>query len=61
MTEVLVLKVYMCNCGDPFLDRDSLVKHIKNKKKGIYKKYHFAGDYVSGNRIGLIKFVRKVI
>jgi len=59
--EVLVMKVYMCNCGEPFIDRDSLVKHIKNKKKGKYRNEHFAGDYVSGNHTGLVRWVRKVI
>ena len=51
----------MCNCGTPFLDRSSLILHIKNKRKGIYRKKHFGGDYVSGNKTGLVKFVTKVI
>lgn len=59
--EILVMKVYMCNCGEPFIDRESLVKHIRNKKKGKYRKKHYGDDYVSGKRIGLTRWVKKVI
>jgi len=45
--------VYQCNCGDCFLDREALVKHIANKRKGRYRKIHYAGDYVSGHGCGL--------
>lgn len=55
----IIYRFYRCNCGDLFVNRFSLVKHIKDKKKGKYKGKHFAGDYVRGNKLGLVAFVHK--
>ena len=56
----ILRRVYCCNCGGLFADRKSLVLHIRNKKKGKYRDQHFGGDYVSGNKTGLIKFIEKL-
>lgn len=56
--EVALFRVYCCNCGDLFSDRESLTTHIRNKKKGKYRDKHYGGDFVSGNKIGLIKQIK---
>jgi len=62
MTQLITMKgrFFCCNCGELFKNREALVAHIQNKKKGKYKDNHFGGDYVSGNKTGLIKFIHKI-
>ena len=56
--EICLFKVWACGCGDVFIDRTSLIKHIAHKKKGKYKDKHFGSDIRTG---GLIRFVKKVV
>jgi len=62
MTQLITMKgsFYCCNCGELFNNREALAVHIQNKKKGKNKDIHYGGDYTTGNKTGLIKFVHKI-